>query len=76
MIYGHTDYVRTVDFNHDGSLLASGSDDTNIMIIDTSTGNVLRRIVASDYYITSISFNHDGSRIASCSEYGKGEAIK
>ena len=35
---GHTDWVRSVAFSHDGRRLASGSDDDTVRIWDTETG--------------------------------------
>ena len=41
---GHTERTRGVAFSGDGAMLASGSDDTSLILWDVSTGNKLRSI--------------------------------
>ena len=66
---GHTDEVYSVDYNHNGSRLASGSRDSTIRIWDaTVTANTSTPIATLSGHISgirSLAYNHDGTRIVS-----------
>ncbi|KAL7928277.1 WD40-repeat-containing domain protein [Trichoderma chlorosporum] len=59
---GHTDYVRTCAYSHDGKLLASGSDDGSVRIWNAETGEIQHVVRAfSNYaYVYDISFSSKG----------------
>jgi WD40 repeat protein len=57
---GHTDWVRSVTFSSDGTLLVSGSDDETLKLWDIQTGGVIKTFYGHTHYVfsVSISFNH------------------
>jgi WD40 repeat protein len=57
---GHTDWVRSVTFSSDGTLLVSGSDDETLKLWDIQTGGVIKTFHGHTHYVfsVSISFNH------------------
>ncbi|MCX6033049.1 MAG: caspase family protein [Chloroflexi bacterium] len=63
LLIGHENRVFSLDFSHDGSLLASGSWDGTSRIWDTSSGNDLQRIDHAPVW--SVAFSSDGSLLAS-----------
>ncbi|MDZ7703116.1 MAG: hypothetical protein U5L04_01360 [Trueperaceae bacterium] len=71
---GHSDSVESVAFNHDGSILASASDDHTIILWDLSDPQNPTRLALpltehrAD--VASVAFNHDGSILASGSVDG------
>eukprot|EP00729_Bicosta_minor_P019527 gene19527-32995_t len=73
---GHTRYkVESVAFNHDGSILASGSEDSTIKLWRMSDiQQTYRRLIKTLYpmasFINCVAFNHDGSILASGSTDG------
>ena len=62
---GHSDWVRSVAFNHDGSRLVSASYDTTCKVWDANTGTVIHTLEGHSDAVRSVAFNHDGSRIVS-----------
>ena len=60
----HNDKVVAVSWNSNGSMIASGSEDKNIRIIDAKTGNLIKQI-PQDTFINSLAWSPDGSMIAS-----------
>jgi WD40 repeat protein len=44
---GHSDYVRSVSFNPDGSVLASGSDDNSIKLWSMPDGQLIKNLTVS-----------------------------
>jgi WD40 repeat protein/serine/threonine protein kinase len=63
----HQGVVKSVAFSPDSRLVASGSDDKRIHLIDTATGYVLRYIRGHQMGVTSIAFSPDGSQLLSAS---------
>ncbi|MFO7888278.1 MAG: hypothetical protein R6U59_08165 [Eubacteriales bacterium] len=59
-----TGIIRSVNFNHDGSLLATGSHDDKVRIYDTSTWTRQEILTDATSSILSVNFNHDGSLLA------------
>ena len=57
--------VNSVAFNHDGSLLASASDDKTVRLWDPSSGQQLNMLTGHSGWVPSVAFNHDGSLLAS-----------
>ncbi|KAJ3206325.1 hypothetical protein HDU82_004559, partial [Entophlyctis luteolus] len=62
---GHSGWVRSVAFNHDGSLIASGSYDKTVQIWNPLSGALVSQLKGHSDYVNSVAFNHDGALIAS-----------
>ncbi|KAJ3376579.1 hypothetical protein HDU84_009721, partial [Entophlyctis sp. JEL0112] len=62
---GHTDAVTSVAYNHDGSLIASGSADNTVRVWNPLTGDLVSELQGHSWPVNSVAFNHDGSLIAS-----------
>ena len=62
---GHTDTVKTVAFNHDGSLIASGSNDKTIRVWNVDTGECILALKGHTNGVTTVAFNPDGTKIVS-----------
>ena len=57
----HKDAVRTVSFNPDGSLIASGSDDGTVNLWDAVTGELINSVNGHLDRTSEITFGADGS---------------
>jgi uncharacterized repeat protein (TIGR01451 family) len=62
---GHADWVTSVAFSPDGSLIASGSGDYTIKLWRVSDGALVRTLTGHTDWVTSVAFSPDGSLIAS-----------
>ncbi|KAJ3376827.1 POC1 centriolar protein A, partial [Entophlyctis sp. JEL0112] len=62
---GHTGNVASVAYNHDSSLIASGSGDKTVRVWNPLSGALVTELKGHSDYVYSVSFNHDGSQIAS-----------
>jgi WD40 repeat protein len=62
---GHNNIVISVNFNQDGTILASGSRDTTIKLWDMKTGQLIRTLEGHNDYVNSVNFNQDGTILAS-----------
>jgi WD40 repeat protein len=62
---GHSRYVTTVAFSHDGKTLASGSEDNIIRLWDVLTGAELRALKGHPGSILSVALSPDGKTLAS-----------
>ncbi|KAJ3348679.1 hypothetical protein HDU83_001082, partial [Entophlyctis luteolus] len=62
---GHTGNVASVAYNHDSSLIASGSGDKTVRVWNPLSGALVTELKGHSDYVTSVAFNHDGSLIAS-----------
>ncbi len=60
-------FFQSVAFSPDGSLLVSGSwdSDANIVLWDAATGEMIRQFSQSGYHVNSVVFSPDGTLIAS-----------
>ncbi|MCB9195031.1 MAG: caspase family protein [Flavobacteriales bacterium] len=65
---GHTDKVNSICISLDGSLIATGSGDKTIKIIETSTGKELRTISGFNQRISVVKFDRLTTVIAAQSE--------
>ena len=62
--------VMSVVFNADGTMLASGGEDTSVYIWDVATGSGLFALRGHSGGVNSISWRHDGNQLASGSDDG------
>jgi WD40 repeat protein len=65
---GHSHWVYSVSWNHDGTKIVSGSRDNTINIWDSSTGTVLKSLTGHSDFVLSVSWSHDDSKIVSGSK--------
>ena len=70
LLKGHTDAVRSVAFNPNGSTLASGSGDGTIRLWDATTGQHHYTLTGHTSEVRSVAFNPDGRTLASGSGGG------
>ena len=62
---GHTDWVMSVIFNHDGKQLISSSEVGTIKLWDIDTGREIRTFLGHTHSANSISLSSDGKQIIS-----------
>jgi WD40 repeat protein len=67
---GHDDSVRGVAFNHDGTLVATASDDGTVRVWDPVSGDEIVAFTGHDDSVVGVAFNHDGTRVATASDDG------
>ncbi|MEM6256303.1 MAG: NB-ARC domain-containing protein [Cyanobacteria bacterium P01_D01_bin.156] len=65
VLTGHQHWVRTVAFNHSGTILASGADDQQICLWQLPTGRKLRVLAQHQHWIRAVAFSGDGRYLAS-----------
>ena len=68
IFYEHTTTVTSLAFSHDGTLLASGSQDTTIKLWDMQTGGVVKTFHGHTKDVLSVSISADCTILASGSE--------
>ena len=64
----HEDSVNSVAFNHNGTLLASGSWDNTIKLWNLETKTEIATLKGHKNLVTSVAFNYNGTLLASGSE--------
>ena len=74
VLEGHTNYVMSVAFNHDGTKIVSGSSDNTIRVWNVDTGECIVTLEGHEGYlrssVESVGFNRDGTKIVSGSYDG------
>ena len=65
LLNGHTDWVTSVAFSHDGIHIVSGSYDTSLRVWDASTGAELQQLNGHTEGVRSVAFSYDGIHIVS-----------
>jgi WD40 repeat protein len=66
-LVGHRGWVRTVAFAFDGKVLASGGDDSRIILWDPKKGEHLKTLEGHSGLINDVRFSLDGTMLVSCS---------
>jgi WD40 repeat protein len=67
---GHTDWVNSLAFSPDGSILASGSNDKSVRLWNVADGRLLYKLTGHTNTVRSVAFSPDGTTVASGSEDG------
>jgi WD40 repeat protein len=57
---GHTDWVHSAEFSHDGMQVVTGSEDGTAKIWDVEAGKLLRTFAVNDGYVHCAVFSPDG----------------
>lgn len=70
-LQGHTDRANFVEFNPQGNLLATGSNDRTIKVWDVRTRQVLHTLRGHGFSLFGLNFDHSGKRIVSWSFDGQ-----
>ncbi|MFN7931514.1 MAG: WD40 repeat domain-containing protein [Blastocatellia bacterium] len=65
---GHTDVIRSVAFDPQGRILASGGDDTTVKLWDVESGELLKTLDGHQDFVTSVAFDPQGNTLASGSD--------
>ena len=60
----HSDYVRSVQFSHDGRWFATCSDDASIILYDSETGEPLKTILTEGVWLFELTISPDDRKIA------------
>jgi WD40 repeat protein len=68
ILQGYTNAVRSVVFNLEQSILASGGDDSIIRLWDIKTGTCIRTLNGHAGQIWQVAFSPSGTLLASCAE--------
>ena len=66
-LQGHPDWIFSLAFSPDGTQLASSSDDTIVMLWDTTTWNLKQTLDGHSRAVNTVAFSPDGKQLASSS---------
>ena len=69
-LIGHTEGISSLDFNRDGSILASGSYDRTICLWDVDTGKLRKTLKGHTDNVRHVAFSPTGLILASASDDG------
>ncbi|MFM7539511.1 MAG: WD40 repeat domain-containing protein, partial [Planctomycetota bacterium] len=64
---GHTSFVNSAQFSHDGNRIVTASKDKTAKVWDAKTGAELFSLKGHTDYLTSAQFSPDGNRIVTAS---------
>jgi WD40 repeat protein len=64
----HSSSVSSVAFSHDSTLVASASDDYEVRLWCTDTGEYVQELKGHSNWVYSVAFSHDSTLVASASE--------
>ena len=64
-IFGHRAGVETLAFNPDGTIIASGSRDSAVVLWDAATGDFLDAFFGHSGHVLTVTFNPEGTVLAS-----------
>jgi WD40 repeat protein len=64
---GHNDRITSMVFSHDSTILASSSEDHDVIIWDASRGTLLQTLEGHSDRVTSVTFSNDSAILASSS---------
>jgi WD40 repeat protein/DNA-binding SARP family transcriptional activator len=67
-LVGHTGLVQAVQFSHDGTRLASGSDDSTIIVWDVATASKVEQLTGHTGPVRSVAFAPDDTTLYSAGE--------
>lgn len=68
ILHGHSHSVRCVTFSPDGTLIASGSTDNQVIIWDADSGTLRHILVGHSQTVNSVCFSPDGQTLVSASD--------
>jgi len=68
ILQGYTNAIRSVVFNLEQSILASGGDDSIIRLWDTHSGIRIRSLYGHAGHVWQVAFSPSGTLLASCAE--------
>ena len=68
ILQGYTNAVRSVTFNREQTILASGGDDSIIRLWDVQSGSCIRALHGHAGHIWQVAFSPSGTILASCAE--------
>ncbi|HCW06123.1 MAG TPA: hypothetical protein DGG95_02015 [Cytophagales bacterium] len=71
----HLSSVNSICISPTGELIASASDDRSIILRDTKTLKVIKRLFGRSYRFESLTFDHSGTLLAAGDEFGKARII-
>ena len=63
-------FVNSIEYSHNGLLLASGGNDRRICIIDAKAGTLSKELLGHDSPINSLAFDQDDETLISCDAGG------
>ncbi len=62
---GHSSYVKSIAFSHDGKYLASGGGDKVLKLWSTESQKEVSTLQGHSFWVTSVAFSPDSKYLAS-----------